>query len=104
MEHIVDRENAVRKMLQVLSPGGLLINTTVVPEPLQLPDAIVRICSTSVDPILRRRSQNGSSFGAQLKRREMWRLFSGVVWATGDRIASQKCNRKTRRTSRVFQV
>ncbi len=93
MEHIVDHENAVRNMLHVLAPGGQLIITTpynhreYCPNVYKRPDALYGqdlpyICrSHSGEEI-----EKWQRLGARLKRREMWRLFSGPVWATGDRV------------------
>jgi 2-polyprenyl-3-methyl-5-hydroxy-6-metoxy-1,4-benzoquinol methylase len=94
IEHIVDHENAVRNMLRVLAPGGMLIITTPYnhhehsPNVYKRPDALYGqdapyICrSHSAKEI-----EQWQQLGARLKRREMWRLFSGPVWATGDRVA-----------------
>ena len=94
MEHIVDHENAVCNMLRLLAPGGLLIITTPYnhrehcPNVYKRPDALygqdnTYICrSHSAKEI-----ERWQLLGARLKRRELWRLFSGPVWATGNRIA-----------------
>ena len=93
MEHIEDHQNAVRNMLGVLAPGGMLVITTPYnhrehcPNVYKRPDALYGqdlpyICrSHSAQEI-----EQWQRLGARLKRREMWRLFSGPVWATGDRI------------------
>jgi SAM-dependent methyltransferase len=94
MEHIVDHASAMRNMLKLLAPGGLLILTTPYNhhEPCanvyKRPDALYGqhlpyICrSHSIKEI-----ETWQELGARLKRRELWRLFSGPVWATGTRIA-----------------
>jgi 2-polyprenyl-3-methyl-5-hydroxy-6-metoxy-1,4-benzoquinol methylase len=93
MEHIVDHENAVRNMLRLLAPGGLLIITTPYnhrehcPNVYKRPDALhgqdnTYTCRSHSAKEIERWQQ----LGARLKRRELWRLFSGPVWATGNRI------------------
>jgi SAM-dependent methyltransferase len=94
MEHIVDHESAVRHMLGLLAPRGLLVITTpynhreYCPNVYKRPDALYGqdfpfICrSHSAKEI-----ENWQGLGARLKRCERWRLFTGPVWATGDRIA-----------------
>jgi SAM-dependent methyltransferase len=94
MEHIVDHEAAMRNMLQLLAPGGLLILTTPYshrepcPNVYRRPDALYGqtesyICRSHSAADL----ESWQRLGARLKRRELWRLFSGPVWATGNRIA-----------------
>jgi SAM-dependent methyltransferase len=93
MEHIADHEKAVRNMLAALAPGGLLIITTPYnehehcPNVYKRPDALYGqdlpyICrSHSIKEI-----EQWQNLGAKLRRRELWKLFSGPVWATGDRV------------------
>ena len=93
MEHIEDHENAVRQMLRLLAPGGLLVITTPYNQHeycanvYKHPDALYGqhlpyICrSHSAEHI-----EKWQGLGARLRRKEMWRLFSGPVWATGRRI------------------
>jgi SAM-dependent methyltransferase len=94
IEHIVEHESAVRNMLRLLPSGGLLIVTTpynhreYCPNVYARPDALYGqhlpfICRSHSSKEIERWQQ----LGAQLKRREMWRLFSGPVWATGGRVA-----------------
>jgi SAM-dependent methyltransferase len=94
MEHIVDHQKAVANMLQMLVPGGLLIITTPYsahepcPNVYKRPDALYGqdmpyICRSHSEKDIEQWQQ----LGARLKRREMWRLFSGPVWATGNRTA-----------------
>lgn len=94
IEHIPDHQAAVRNMLNLLVPGGLLILTTPYshsepcPNVYKRPDALYGkdlpyICrSHSVRDL-----EQWQALGARLKRRELWRLFSGPVWATGSRVA-----------------
>ncbi|MBV8552208.1 MAG: class I SAM-dependent methyltransferase [Acidobacteriaceae bacterium] len=93
MEHIVDHESAVRNMLRLLVPGGSLIITTpynhheYCPDVYKRPDALYGqdlpyICRSHSA----REIEQWQQLGARLKQREMWRLFSGPVWATGERI------------------
>jgi SAM-dependent methyltransferase len=93
VEHIVDHESAMRNMLRLLAPGGLIVITTPYnhrehcPNVYKRPDALYGqdfpyICrSHSAKEI-----EKWQELGARLKRREMWRLFSGPVWATGNRV------------------
>jgi SAM-dependent methyltransferase len=94
IEHIVDHESAVRNMLRVLAPGGVLIITTPYnhheysPNVYKRPDALYGqdlpyICRSHSA----REIEQWQQLGARLRQREMWRLFSGPVWATGDRTA-----------------
>jgi 2-polyprenyl-3-methyl-5-hydroxy-6-metoxy-1,4-benzoquinol methylase len=94
MEHIVDHEIAVRNMLRVLAPGGLLIITTPYNHREHCPNVYKRsdaLYGQDLPYICRSHSakeiEDWQKLGARLKRREMWRLFSGPVWATGERIA-----------------
>lgn len=94
IEHIVDHQKAVKSMLQLLAPGGLMIITTPYnhhgpcPNVYKRPDALYGqdlpfICrSHSVQEI-----DQWLQLGARLKHRELWRMFSGPVWATGNRIS-----------------
>jgi len=91
IEHIEDHENAVRQMLRLLVPGGLLVITTPYSHAnycanvYMRPDALyglnVLCRSHSAAEIAK-----WQSLGAELKRMEMWQLFSGPVWATGNRV------------------
>jgi 2-polyprenyl-3-methyl-5-hydroxy-6-metoxy-1,4-benzoquinol methylase len=94
MEHIVDHEAAVSSMLRLLAPRGLLIITTPYSHREQCPNVYKRLDALygqDLPYICRSHSakeiEGWQRLGARLKRREMWRLFSGPVWATGDRIA-----------------
>ena len=94
IEHIPDHEAAVRNMLQLLVPGGMLILTTpynhgeYCPNVYKRPDALY---GQDAPYICRSHSQKEiegwQRLGARLTRRELWRLFSGPVWATGNRVA-----------------
>jgi len=97
MEHIADHETAVRNMLQLPAPGGLLIISTPYnhrkhcPNVYKRPDALYGrddpyICRFHSAKEIERWQQ----LGERLKRRELWRLFSGPVWATGNRIAWER--------------
>ncbi len=97
LEHIEDQENAIRHMLRLLSPGGLLVITTPYnhsescPNVYQRPDALYGqdlpyICRSHSAANL----EKWQDLGARLKRREVWRLFTGPVWATGNRIPCEQ--------------
>jgi len=94
IEHIEDHETAVRNMLSLLAPGGQLIITTPYNHSESCPNVYLRkdavygqnfkiICRSSSASDIEKWQQ----LGARLKRIEMWRLFSGPVWATGERVA-----------------
>ncbi len=93
LEHIVDHENAIRNMLRMLEKDGILILTCpfnhsqFVENVYRRPDALY---GQSVPYICRSYSavqlEGWLSLGARLESRELWRLFSGPVWATGQRI------------------
>lgn len=95
-----DGEPSLERCSTSISPnlenlaGGLLIITTpfnhseYCQDVYKRPDALYGqdlpyICrSHSAKEI-----EEWQGLGARLKRRELWRLFSGPVWATGNRIA-----------------
>jgi 2-polyprenyl-3-methyl-5-hydroxy-6-metoxy-1,4-benzoquinol methylase len=92
LEHIVDHVAAVRNMATLLKTGGLLILTTPYshrdpcPNVYAHPNTIFRenvpyICRSSSAAEL----ESWLSCGLVLERQELWRLFTGPVWATGDR-------------------
>lgn len=92
MEHIVDHESAVRNMLGLLQNGGSLIITTPYNHQTHVPNVYKRddaLYGKDLPYICRSHSvaeiDQWQNLGAKLKRRELWRLFSGPVWATGDR-------------------
>ena len=93
MEHIVNHEMAVGNMLRLLAPNGLLIITTpynhheYCSNVYERPDALYGhdlpyICRSHSA----REIGQWQGLGARLTRREIWRLFTGPVWATGERI------------------
>ena len=92
LEHIVDHVRAVRNMAGLLAPGGVLILTTPYahrhpyPNVYRHPDALYGqdapyICRSSSEAEL----SQWLAAGLTLVRRELWRLFTGPVWATGRR-------------------
>jgi 2-polyprenyl-3-methyl-5-hydroxy-6-metoxy-1,4-benzoquinol methylase len=92
LEHIEDHATAVRNMHRYLAPGGLLILTTPFsagnpcPNVYARPDALygqqaAYICRSSSQAEL----DQWLSCGFSLERQELWRLFTGPVWATGER-------------------
>lgn len=97
IEHIPDHDRAVQNMVQLLAPGGLLIVTTPYshynphPNVYEHPEALY---GHDVPYICRSSSQSELgqwlAAGLELERRELWRLFSGPVWATGDRCAWER--------------
>lgn len=92
LEHIEDHVTAVRNMAELLSPGGKLILTTPFsrdnpyPNVYRHPDALYGqhlpyICRSSGA----RELEQWMAMGLRLKRAEYWRLFTGAIWATGQR-------------------
>jgi SAM-dependent methyltransferase len=89
LEHIDDHAQAMRNMATLLKPGGVLILTTPYahhspyanvyehPEALYGTDSPY-ICRSSSATEL----QQWLALGLTLERRELWRLFTGPVWAT----------------------
>jgi SAM-dependent methyltransferase len=93
IEHIADHEGAVRNMLRLLAPGGLLVITTPYnhhehsPNVYKRPDALYGgDLAYGCRSHSAREIEQWQALGARLRRREMWRLFSGPVWATGERV------------------
>ena len=94
IEHIEDHTRALRNMVGLLKPGGFLILTTPFsydnphPNVYKRPDALygkdlTYICrSSSVTEL-----QRWLACELTLEKRELWRLFTGPVWATGERCA-----------------
>jgi 2-polyprenyl-3-methyl-5-hydroxy-6-metoxy-1,4-benzoquinol methylase len=91
IEHIEDHVAAVRNMVQLLAPDGILILTTPFshfnpyPNVYKHPDATWRIdlpyiCRSSSATELRQ----WLDFGLRLDQRELWRMFTGPMWRTGD--------------------
>jgi SAM-dependent methyltransferase len=92
LEHIEDHERAMRSMASLLAPDGILILTTPYshdhpcPNVYKRPDALYGkelpyICrSSSSADVDRWRGMN-----LALQHQELWRLFTGDVWATGER-------------------
>jgi len=94
LEHIEDYETAVQNMLALLTLGGLLILTCpynhgeFCPNVYKRPDALYGqdlpyICRSYSSKQL----EKWLALGASVERRELWRLFSGPVWATGQRVS-----------------
>lgn len=93
LEHIEDHEAALRNMLGLLDPGGILILTCPYnhgefsPNVYKRPDALhgqdaPYLCRSYSS----KQMEKWLSFGAKLEQQELWRLFSGSVWATGQRV------------------
>lgn len=92
LEHIEDHARAIRNMVHLLATGGVLILTTPYshyhpyPNVYRHPDALYGrdnpyICRSSSEAEL----NQWLAAGLTLERRELWRLFTGPVWATGQR-------------------
>jgi SAM-dependent methyltransferase len=94
LEHIEDHARAMQNMVRLLATGGVLILTTPYshhhhhPNVYRHPEALYGqdapyICRSSSEPEL----NQWLASGLALERRELWRLFTGPVWATGQRCA-----------------
>ena len=92
VEHIADHVGAVRNMVALLKPGGHLVLTTPFsycnphPNVYKRADALYGsrlpyICRSSSAAEL----GQWVACGLSLERRELWRLFTGPVWASGER-------------------
>jgi 2-polyprenyl-3-methyl-5-hydroxy-6-metoxy-1,4-benzoquinol methylase len=97
IEHIVEHERAFENMLRLLAPGGILILTTPYSHHEYCANVYERSdASYGSDALYICRSHSATeiqawqNLGARLRRRELWRLFSGPVWATGERIEWQR--------------
>ncbi len=100
-EHIEDHEQAVRNMAKLLKTGGSLILTTPYsqfnpyPNVYRHPDALY---GTNAPYICRSSSaaemERWVGCGLTLERRELWRLFTGPVWATGARCKWERVDRE----------
>ncbi len=93
IEHIDDHASAMRNMVNLLRPGGLLVITTpynhhqldlnVYARPDATPgDSVPYKCRSSSKEIL----AQWLEFGISLEHRDLWRMYSGPVWFTGERI------------------
>jgi hypothetical protein len=94
LEHIEDQTRAIRKMVELLPSAGHLILTT--PFSFYDPDPNVYTRADALygkdAPYICRSSSacelnDWLSCGLTLEKRELWRLFTGPVWATGERCA-----------------
>jgi len=96
LEHIEDHRKAVQNMVRLLSPGGILILTTPYshyhpyPNVYKHPNALYGqgepyICRSSSKEELNQWLFNG----LLLEKRELWKLFTGDIWATGQRCTWQ---------------
>jgi 2-polyprenyl-3-methyl-5-hydroxy-6-metoxy-1,4-benzoquinol methylase len=92
LEHIEDHVRAMRNMTALLKPGGTLVLTTPYchtgpyPNVYKHPEALYG----QQAPYICRSSSSAEfdqwlALGLTLERRELWRLFTGPVWATGQR-------------------
>lgn len=94
IEHIEDHVSAMRNMLNMLRPGGMLVVTTPYSHHHFDMNVYVRPDAAPGDPVpYKCRSSSADTLrqwldlGVTLERRELWRMFSGPVWFTGERIA-----------------
>jgi SAM-dependent methyltransferase len=96
LEHIEDHARAMQNMVHLLASGGVLILTTPYshhhrhPNVYSHPQALYGkdspyICRASSETEL----NQWVAAGLTLETRELWRLFTGPVWATGERCAWQ---------------
>jgi 2-polyprenyl-3-methyl-5-hydroxy-6-metoxy-1,4-benzoquinol methylase len=102
LEHIPDHVKAVRNMVAMLKPGGLLVLTTpyshLHPDP-NVYDRQDALYGKGVSYICRSSSaaelQQWIECGLRLEHRELWRLYTGPVWATGERCEWSKAQSET---------
>lgn len=97
IEHIEDHVSAMRNMASLLQPGGILVVTTPYSHHHFDPNVYVRpdACPGDQVPYKCRSSskdtlQQWLDTGVTLEHRELWRMFSGPVWFTGERIGWQR--------------
>jgi 2-polyprenyl-3-methyl-5-hydroxy-6-metoxy-1,4-benzoquinol methylase len=92
IEHVEDHTRAVQNMVALLAPSGILVLTTPYssqnphPNVYNHPEALYGgdlpyICRSSSEAELRQ----WLDAGLTLERLALWRLFTGTVWATGQR-------------------
>ncbi len=93
IEHIEDHESAFRNMLTLSEPGGLGIVTTPYNDRLFDLDVYVRPDAAKGHSVpykcrssTAREIEKWAAMGATLERRDLWRMWSGPVWFTGERI------------------
>ena len=94
LEHIEDHVRAVQNMVALLKRSGVLILTTPFSYDNPDPNVYKRVDTLygQDSPYICRSSsanelQSWLSCGLRLEKRELWRLFTGPVWATGERCA-----------------
>lgn len=97
LEHIKEPRAAISNISTLLNPGGILILTT--PFSYHHPDPNVYLRPDALygkkEPYICRSSANADlsewlSCGFELVRHELWQLFDGPVWATGERCEWRK--------------
>ena len=93
LEHIKDQQRAMANMVSMLKPGGLLIMTTPFSTHNACENVYLRddaLYGKDLPYPCRSHSQREmdgwKSLGLNLQRSEYWRMFSGPVWATGQRV------------------
>jgi SAM-dependent methyltransferase len=97
IEHIENHLIAVGNMISLLAQDGILILTCPYnyseysPDVYKRPDAIYGqdagyICRSYSEKQL----CEWLALGLKVEKRELWRLFSGPVWATGSRVAAER--------------
>jgi SAM-dependent methyltransferase len=103
IEHIENHAQAIRNMAGLLKPGGVLIVTTPYAHNTPHPNVYTHddaLYGKNATYICRSSSQaeiaQWLACGLSLDRRELWRLFTGPVWATGQRCDWEKAEDETR--------
>lgn len=93
LEHIEDHQAAMRQMLSLLNPQGILVLTCPYnerefsPNVYQRPDALYGQDAAYICRSYSSRELAGwLSLGAALEKKALWRGFTGPVWATGARL------------------
>lgn len=91
LEHICEHEKAMENMLGLLAPGGILVLTCPYNHHEYCPDVYhhPEVWSPTRVPYIcqsfsRRELEGWLTGGAELVRMELWKMWSGRVWRTGE--------------------
>ncbi len=91
LEHIREHETAVANMLRLLAPGGVLVLTCPYNDQQYHPDVYhhPEVWSPATVPYIcqsfsRRELDRWLDSGGELIRMELWKMWSGPVWRTGE--------------------
>ena len=97
LEHIEDYDQAVAHMVELIPPGGQLVlscpynHSTFYPNVYQHPEALYGKDNPYVCRSYSWSQMEGwLNMGLTLVKKELWRLFDGPLWATGNRTAWER--------------